>query len=373
MRFAVFKNKHLTHLTWDAGNGDSTYLMERTRAVSPRHAVSDAISLHRQKDAPHRSALLYLLANLQSPKTVATIATAQQPSSRPSIFSTLPPELILLILESVSSFIEVANLIRTAQIFRHVWQLNAAQISYKFFPQAIDCFPEAEQLVDVQEEAASQQQQQQQQSQQQHQQEHHQTALRRTKLILSNAHHVSLVSDLFETKLIPEIVLNRYLKRDHPCHYLTSTERTRFTHTYYRLWIFTTIGDIRHSPGLRFSFLARLNNKELYCMREVGVWLACCVDSEELLRLGFLKSGEEDMKGKGWYLAWVEVCREWSKREEDLPDNASGLNIPRYAPSNVFAMFDMWQEWLQPDYFVGPTMWSNDRCQSIALRAPQPQ
>lgn len=333
--------------------------MERPRAVSPRHAVSDAITLHRQKDAPHRSALLYLLANLQSPKTAATIATDQQPPIRPSLFSTLPPELILLIFESVSSLTEVANLIRTAQSFRHVWQLNASSICYKFFPQAIDCFSEAEQLVDAQDEVETQQQQEQQQQQSQ---QHHQRALRRTKTILSNAHHVSLVCDFYETELIPEVVLNRYVKREHPCHYLTSTERTRFTRSYYRLWIFTIIGNIRCSLGLRSSFLARLSNKELYCMREVGVWLASAVDKEELLRLGLLESSEEyeNIEGKGWHLAWVDAAREFNKRMDAWPA-ARGLNIPRYAHLNLFAMFDMWQEWLEPPTLKAHRPELNDR------------
>lgn len=290
--------------------------------------------------------------------TLTTIDMDQQPLMRTSFFSTLPPELILRIFESVSSLNEVANLIRTARVFRHVWQLNATPISYYFFPRAIDCFPEAEQLVDAQEQAEAEQQQQQQQQQKHHRQETSQTALHQTKRILSNARHVSLVCDFYETEMIPQIVLNKHISKDHPCHYMTTTERTRFTHTYYRMWIFTTMGNVRHSQELRSSFLARVNNRELYCMREVGLWLTMFADREGLSRLGLIESSEEDMQGNGWYLAWVELAKEWDKRMEDLPGEDRGMNIPGYAPLDMFAMFDMWQEWLQPSFFAGTSMWT---------------
>ncbi|KAI9876845.1 MAG: hypothetical protein M1830_005479 [Pleopsidium flavum] len=330
--------------------------MERTRTVSPFQAVRDEIRLRRRKDATQHSELFYLLATLQSPMTLATIDMDQQAITRPSSFSTLPPELILLIFESVSSLNEVANLIRTARVVRHVWQLKATPISYTFFPRAIDCFSEAQQLVDAQEQVEAEQQQQQESQHHDHQKDH-QTALSRTERILSNARHVSLSCDFYETEMIPQIVLNKHINKDHTYHYLTSTERTRFTQTYYRMWTFTTMGDTRHSTELRSSFLARLNNRELYRIREVGLWLTMFADREGLARLGLIESGG-DMQGNGWYLAWVELAREWDKRMEELPGDDGRMNIPGYAPLDMFAMFDMWQEWLEPSFFTGTSMWT---------------
>lgn len=337
--------------------------MESTRTVSRFQAVEDEIRLYRRKDPIHHSALLYVLANLQSITSLGTIDRIQQPLIRPSLLSSLPAELVLRIFESLSSLNEVANLIRTARVFRNVWQLNATLICHYFFPRAIDCFSEAEQLADAQEQVEAEQLHQQQQRHEQEQHYHHrqenQTALRRVKRILSNALQVSLVCDFYETKMIPQLLLNKHIKKDHPCHYLTPTERKRFTHTYFRMWIFTTMGNIRCSQELRSSFLARLNNRELYCMREIGEWLTNFADTEGQSPLGLIKSGEEEaMKSNAWYLAWVELAREWEKRMANLPGNDGRMNIPDHAPLNMFAMFDMWQEWLQPSFFVGPSMWT---------------
>lgn len=40
------------------------------------------------------------------------------------LFTTLPPELVLNILESADSFAEVAALIRAARIFHDIWEHN---------------------------------------------------------------------------------------------------------------------------------------------------------------------------------------------------------------------------------------------------------
>jgi glycine/D-amino acid oxidase-like deaminating enzyme len=94
-------------------------------------------------------------------------------------------------------------------------------------------------------------------------------------------------------------------------------------------------------------------------MREIGEWLTNCLGNEELSRLGVIESDEEEgVQGNGWVLAWIELAKEWEKRMKLLGDDACGMYFPDYAPSNMFAMFDMWQEWLQPSFFVGTSMWT---------------
>jgi len=88
-------------------------------------------------------------------------------------------------------------------------------------------------------------------------------------------------------------------------------------------------------------------------MREIGEWLTNCLDSETLSRLGLIESGEEeDMQSNGWGLAFIELAKEWNKRLESLRGDDSGMCFPESAPSNMFAMFDIWQEWLQPSFLV---------------------
>lgn len=333
--------------------------MEKYRPPWQETAVRDEIRLHRLSEAPQHSAQHYLLATLESHKLFLAFDQPQQPQSycttSPSL-STLPAELNLLIVQSLCSLIDVANLIRTARVFRHVWQLNAASISYKIFPQAIDCFPDAEQLLDAQElvEAA----------QQQHDHHHSdQTESTRStvkvKRILSNAHKVSRLRAFYEHALIPEIVLNRHHRYHHPAHHLTASEQSRVTRNCYRLWTCLTLG--RHPSdafSLRSAFFARFNNKDYYCIYELSLWLTNFADKDELQSFRIISAdlGERDRQIAEQYSTWVITGREWVRRMgENLEGGSDRMTYPHKTYCNLFAMFDMWQDYLDPVPF---TVWS---------------
>lgn len=335
--------------------------MEKYRPPPAVTAVIDEIRLHRLSEAPQHCAQHYLLATLESHINFPALDQRQQQHSCPTTslsLSTLPAELNLLIVQSLCSLIDVANLIRTARIFRHLWQLNAGSISYKFFPQAIDCFPDAEQLVDAQElvEAARQQH------------DHHhseQTEPNRSTLkvkrILSNAHKVSRLSAFYEHALIPEIVLHRHYQRHHPANHFTASEQSRVTRNCYRLWTCVTLG--RHpsdASSLRSDFFARFKNKDYYCIYELSLWLTNVADKDELqsFRIIGADPAERDKQIAEQYSTWIVMAREWKRRMGENPEGGSyPMNFPYKAPLNLFAMFDMFQEYLDPSAFVGPTVW----------------
>lgn len=246
------------------------------------------------------------------------------------LFTTLPPELILDILESADSFAEVAALIRTARIFYDIWELNATTISHTILPRVINCVSDAQELVSAKERAHAQQQHQ--------QRSVHEAAIHRTKRFLSDARTVSLACDFFEADVVLRLGVHGGM---HPPD-LTSTERTRFKHSYYRAWTFLALSGAPQPQERPSFFLAAMDTREFLRRRDVTGWVWFRRSKDYEIQLGVVDAGKMEDDGS-WERGLDMILEHWSEKMGRTTGDRR-LNMPDYVPQTLLSVFDHWQD-----------------------------
>ncbi len=254
----------------------------------------------------------------------------------------MPPEIVLAILKSCNSM-SLATLICTTDYFRQVWQENVTSIFYPLLAQTLDCFEEAEYLADIHDMA-----------------EHGAQGIKRgqtvsvdrAKRLVANASIVSTLCHLFEEDVLPPIVLNKNIKRLHSAPQLTDKERARFFRAYYRLWTLTVMRSASCCAHLRESLLVTLNNREFYGVVEMSTWLALYCDMTAELQ----SRGLDGLHEVSSINTLKEMGREWDARKERAGCAPDRMCFPDCAPYYLFAVFDMWQNYMDPSSFAGKSV-----------------
>jgi len=88
------------------------------------------------------------------------------------------------------------------------------------------------------------------------------------------------------------------------------------------------------------------------------LWLTNFADKDELQSFRIISAdlGERDRQIAEQYSTWVIMGREWVRRMgENLEGGSDRMTYPHKTYCNLFAMFDMWQDYLDPVPF---TVWS---------------
>ena len=250
-----------------------------------------------------------------------------------SLLDQLPSEIIIQIFKSIDDFSTLVSLICTSPTLYAVWQLNMSSICTAVLPKTIDCFDDAQELVKTQELISEQPQNL--------ISEKYNRAADILKRFRSNAHAVSLASDIFQAHF-------RYCentRNELSLMTLTPSERIRFTHAFYRVWTITILVQQGSVSSQRLkSLLTSLSAREIFRIQEVALWLATQCPRKNLQDLS-MATFKKEPGGKytpGLNELWIqgfEAIQEefnkdrFAKNRWPLPQCALGM----------FAVFDEWQ------------------------------
>lgn len=129
-----------------------------------------------------------------------------------------------MVFQSLANLTDVFALARASRLFKDIWQFNAASICDAILPCAIECFEDARTLTEAQahnekDDIAKQ--------------DKNRVALQRAKRYLSNQDTVHRTCNRFEREILRKLAP----RIDKGTPVLTPTERPRFIHAYYQLWI----------------------------------------------------------------------------------------------------------------------------------------
>ena len=250
-----------------------------------------------------------------------------------SALEQLPSELIVQVFKSIDDFSTLSSLICTSPTFYAVWQLNTSSISVAILPKTIDCFDDARELVKTQELFPE--------SQEIPRAEECNRAAAILKRFRSNARAAALASEIFQAHF-------RYCentRNELSLMTFSPSERTRFTHAFYRVWTITLLAQQGSVSLQRLeSLLATLSAREIFRIQEVALWLATQCPRKNLQTLSIAtfgkESGQKDTSGlnelwiRGFEAVQEEFSKErFSKNRWPLPQCALGM----------FAVFDEWQ------------------------------
>ncbi|KAF2251490.1 hypothetical protein BU26DRAFT_603900 [Trematosphaeria pertusa] len=239
-----------------------------------------------------------------------------------SLFSALPPELICQVFESADDFSVVAALAQTARIFYHTWRENPTSICRAVAPRVFSNLTDAEQLLDMQEEA---------EAVSQSQGGREQKSIIRAKRLLSNARCVSAAGDNWASFCQ---IHESYERGEDP--YMRPSEFARFEHAFYCVWTIGVMGSTPHLQGQASAFLDECSPRELCRLAELGDW------AENFNGNDFGSSGldfEDEV--------WKAGCDLVSKRWEAYMKQRRTISIPDFTPINFFAFFDHTQRYIK--------------------------
>lgn len=139
----------------------------------------------------------------------------------------LPPDILLLIFESLATFSDVQALVLTNRTFYNIWRTHCWTIYANLLPQLIHCYPEAEQLAACQEHEIREMALQ------------YQCDRRKchSKIMCSNARIVAPVQGLFMSTRGSK--LNRFKSNRIS---MRPSESARFHQAFYNFWTFNLAG-----------------------------------------------------------------------------------------------------------------------------------
>lgn len=239
----------------------------------------------------------------------------------PASISSLAPELLHAVFCSLSKLEDVSNLAGASRTLREVRNANARSIYHAVAAHSIDCFSDAEALLKAIEHKDAG-------ADLQTMAEKNRTARTRMRRLVDNSRMVLKACEFFERDSC-EYLINptkaRRFRRDLPV--LSSSERHRFIHAYYRIWTFV------ESPLAEVSALtAATRLRELLLLRDIGAWTTTLLDRESAALLGYIR---ED---------WMPMFEKVTEQFCDKLSRVTGRPIsPNYTPCNVYAVFDEFQ------------------------------
>lgn len=177
----------------------------------------------------------------------------------PSPFSTLPPELICRVFESLDDFTTVSALARISRTFYSTWRSYPASITQAVAPHVFTTnLADALRLLDAQEEAAAESEAQ---TTSQLPTDQKQPSITRAKRLLANARCAAAATE----EWVLNSDFNAYFEREVRLH-----EILRFERAFYRVW---AVGVWGVSPGLQHKasdFLHTCSPRELRRLEELA-------------------------------------------------------------------------------------------------------
>lgn len=253
----------------------------------------------------------------------------------PPALISLPGELIINIFQQFDTFTGLLALARTSRQYWSIWVFESYRISQNLLPRSTICFDDAEQLANAQWKSLA------------CLDPPEETGLDYVKRIVLNARSAQFMCDQFTS-----IVMSQGLVAGKEGPYLTSDERTRFTHAFYNLWTFIYISNSSTTRKEGREFLATKDLREMYRLAELGLWLRKLlffeIKHQPALNTAaekFPSGADEYLKLSRWDWTNSELHRAWVRRIWAVAGNCR-VRKPPNAPDGIFAVFDMWQNYV---------------------------
>ncbi|KAF2431040.1 hypothetical protein EJ08DRAFT_696719 [Tothia fuscella] len=239
-----------------------------------------------------------------------------------SKLSTLPPELICRIFQSLDDFSVVSALARTARLFYAIWRENPTSICEAVAARVIANYTDAMRLLDIQEAAVGMN----------HSKEDpKQRATRRAKSLISNARCASAATDSWINICQVHECFDR--GEEHP--QMRPSEIARFQHALYCVWAIGVMGTTPHMKDRATALLRACSPRELCRLEEFDRW-ATYFNENDFGSLGLDFNDE----------VWTTGCELVSTRWMAYQNGRHGLSIPDYTPFNFFAFYDTTQRYV---------------------------
>lgn len=237
------------------------------------------------------------------------------------LFSALPPELICRVFEFAADFSVVAALAQTARPFYHTWRKFPTSICRAVAPRVIYSLADAEQLLDMQEEA---------EAVDQLQDILEPKSIIRAKRLLFNARCASAVTkdwiDLCE--------IEASFDREHDP--MRTSEIARFQHAFYCVWALGVTGTAPHLQHKATAFLDECSPREL-CRLDEMVSYAVYYNNNEFGSVGL------DFHNEVWKMGCDLVSTRWA----EVAQEGRHFRQVDGAKLNFFVFFDETQKYLE--------------------------
>ncbi|KAL9597787.1 MAG: hypothetical protein Q9219_004914 [cf. Caloplaca sp. 3 TL-2023] len=220
-----------------------------------------------------------------TPDSEAKNSTWQMPFLR---LTDLPPEVILRIFQHAENLATVNSLVRTSSIFHCIWLMNANSIALAVLPRSINCYREAQELVEVQEWAETFKP-----SFGGRRQSHREIVIVLIRRYFENA---QLINSFYERNILP--LLGNTDSRDGKSSSQPLLERQRFLATLYHL---KTLAVMHQIGMVNPSFLHGIREHELVDLAEVASWFRRRATVRRYPGLGV-----EDLTESRWLQSWLD-------------------------------------------------------------------
>jgi hypothetical protein len=165
----------------------------------------------------------------------------------------------------------------------------------------------------------------------QSQADHEQKSIIRTKRLLSNARCISAASYDWSTVLQ---INHSYDRGDDPR--IRPSERTRFEHAFYRVWMIGVMGTTPHLQDRASRLLNKCSPRELCRLDELATW-AKDYNNNEFQSVGL------NLKDEVWKTGLNLVSKRWSAYRK----TGARCTFPDDTPVNFFAFYDHTQRYVE--------------------------
>ncbi|KAF6225926.1 hypothetical protein HO173_012698 [Letharia columbiana] len=180
---------------------------------------------------------------------------AGTPAAPKSSFSDLPAEIIIQVFKSVDDFSTAAALSNVSRNLFTIWKQDLPSICRAVLPRTVDCFDEAQDLMEAQSHSAQNQQSS----------DAIQATIGRAELFFSNAAIAWLASSRYERSVID------HAKGKFDDRGMTTAERTYFVKAWYRLMTIITL--VKDFEPLPYGRLVSMDFLGFSQMMDVLHWL----------------------------------------------------------------------------------------------------
>jgi hypothetical protein len=153
----------------------------------------------------------------------------------------------------------------------------------------------------------------------------------------------SYFCEVYEKEVVAR--LNPPHKR--PDNKLTATERARVSRFFALIWSLL-IQNVAAKDSARDQ-MANMHPKDIFCIREVIIFIMQAVDEPERVEIARLMGDEKKIEQAKWNDRLKELFDICSQALEDK--NMDGFGQPYKTPLGFFAMFDHWQEFYVEQFY----------------------
>lgn len=244
--------------------------------------------------------------------------------------SNVAPEILLVVFCCLHRLEDVANLASASGVLYNVRNANAHSIYLAVAARSISCMPDAERLLETQEYKDAG-------ASLQTFAEKNRTARSRMRRLVANSRMVLKACDFFEEDIRNYLIEERErLDLGLDSLVLTTSERTRFIHAYYRLWT------LAENPSTeRPTLMASMGLREILLLNDVGIWAINRLNPERAALLGYIQGD--------WFSIMMIICYHGSRdccRAKALHHRMIERN-PKLVPYGLLALFDKSQEYMK--------------------------